>query len=282
MNSYVGNSLEAWLTQYPEDYEVDKISVRDDKWKEHDFSEYDSIIHVAGIAHVSRNPKMEELYYKVNRDLTIEIAKKAKQENVPQFIFLSSIIVYGESIKNNGMITRDTVPEPSNFYGRSKLEAEKGLEVLQDSQFQVAIIRPPMIYGKGSKGNYPKLAKLARTSPIFPNIENQRSMLHIDNLSEFIRLLISNNDRGLFFPQNKEYVQTSKLVEQIAKVHGKKVYLTKIANPLINIFKNKQGMINKLFGNLIYEQSISIYIDDYQINNFKKTIECTEINSRND
>src|SRR5699024_12739249 len=132
------------------------------------------------------------------------------------------------------------------------------------------------------KGNYPKLAKLARTSPIFPNIENQRSMLHIDNLSEFIRLLISNNDRGLFFPQNKEYVQTSKLVEQIAKVHGKKVYLTKIANPLINIFKNKQGMINKLFGNLIYEQSISIYIDDYQINNFKKTIECTEINSRND
>src|SRR5699024_9295461 len=172
----------------------------------------------------------EDLYYRVNRDLTIELAEKAKKENVAQFIFLSSIIVYGENIDNDGVINKDTIPKPSNFYGNSKLQAEEGITPLQDDTFNVAIIRPPMIYGKGSKGNYPKLAKLARISPIFPNIENKRSMLHIDNLSEFLKLMIDNEESGLFFPQNKEYVQTSHLVKTIAEVYGKKIWLVKLFN----------------------------------------------------
>lgn len=275
-NSYVGNSLEEWLSQYPKDYEVHKISVRDNQWKEHDFSIYDSIVHVAGIAHVSRDPKMEELYYKVNRDLTIDIAKKAKIEKVPQFIFMSSIIVYGEVVENNGVIDEETKPYPSNFYGKSKLEAEQGIKKLQDDDFKIAIIRPPMIYGKDSKGNYPKLAKIARISPVFPDVNNKRSMLHIDNLSEFLKLMIDNEEKGLFFPQNKEYVRTSEMVRLIAEAHGKKIYLTKLFSFILSLLRYKVELVNKVFGNLVYEQSLSRYVEDYCINDLKKSIELTE------
>lgn len=275
-NSYVGNSLAKWLENDSQRYSVNRISLRDESWKEQDFSIYDVIVHVAGIAHVSRDPKMEETYYKVNRDLTIETAKKAKSEGVKQFIFLSSIIVYGENIDNKGIITKYTLPEPSNFYGNSKLQAEKGIEPLDDSDFNVAILRPPMIYGKGSKGNYPKLAKAAQKLPIFPDMDNQRSMLHIDNLSEFIKLIIDNQEDGLYFPQNQEYVNTSEMVNMIAKVHGKKIKLTKIFNPILNLMRNKVGIINKVFGNLVYEQSMSDYIGDYRVRDFEKSIELTE------
>src|SRR5699024_6112517 len=275
-NSYVGNSLAKWLENDPQRYSVNRISLRDESWKEQDFSIYDVIVHVAGIAHVSRNPKMEETYYKVNRDLTIETAKKAKSEGVKQFIFLSSIIVYGENMDNKGIITKDTLPEPSNFYGKSTLQAEKGIEPLDDSDFNVAILRPPMIYGKGSKGNYPKLSKAAQKLPIFPDMDNQRSMLHIDNLSEFIKLIIDNQEDGLYFPQNQEYVNTSEMVNMIAKVHGKKIKLTKIFNPILNLMRNKVGIINKVFGNLFYEQSMSDYIGDYRVRDFEKSIELTE------
>src|SRR5690625_1264736 len=131
VNSYVGNRLAEWLDKWPEKYDVHKISLRDGSWKEKDFSIFDSIVHVAGIAHVSTDPKMEERYYRVNRDLTIEVAKKAKNEGVQQFIFLSSIIVYGDRPTKSGVIDHDTIPNPSNFYGKSKLEAEKGIRLLE-------------------------------------------------------------------------------------------------------------------------------------------------------
>lgn len=276
VNSYVGNSLADWLNKEPDKYKIEKISLRNDKWKQHDFSGYDVIVHVAGIAHVSTDPKMEELYYKVNRDLTIEVAKKAKSDEVKQFIFLSSIIVYGEVKENNGIITRDTIPNPSNFYGKSKLEAEKGIESLESEHFKVAIIRPPMIYGKGSKGNYPKLAKLARITPIFPDYDNKRSMIHIDNLTEFIRLIIDNEDSGLFFPQNAEYVKTSEMVRVIAEIHQKKIIFTKIFNPVIRLLVKKTEIFNKIFGDLMYDTTLSEYINNYQIKNFKESLEATE------
>ena len=176
----------------------------------------------------------KDLYFRVNRDLAYEVAKKAKKEGVSQFIFLSSMSVYG---MDTGVITRDTVPHPKSLYGKSKLEAEKLIEHLNDQTYKVAILRPPMVYGKGCKGNYPKLAKLAKITPLFPDIDNKRSMIYVDNLSKFLKVIIDDNQSGLFFPQNNEYVKTSELVKLIAKYNNKKIRLTKLFNPIINSLK---------------------------------------------
>lgn len=274
--SYVGTNFTKWLNQWPDKYSVEEVSVRGEEWKRKDFSKFDTVLHVAGIAHVSTDPSMEETYYKVNRDLTIEVAEHAKKHGVKQFIFMSSIIVYGDSSSEKRVIDRNTIPKPSNFYGNSKLQAEVKLQNIENDNFKIAVIRPPMIYGKNSKGNYPKLAKAARTLPFFPDFDNQRSMLHIDNLSEFLRLMVENEEQGLFFPQNNEYVKTSEMVQLIAKVHDKKVKLMKIFNPFFNLFLGKVNVINKVFGNLVYEKSISTYYQNYQIRDLKSSIEVTE------
>lgn len=275
-SSYVGTSLQKWLKNFPGKYSIDSISLRSDLWKKKDFSEYDVVLHMAGIAHVSSDPKMEEMYYKVNRDLTIETAEKSKEEGVKQFIFMSSIIVYGDSSSNKRVINKNTVPTPSNFYGDSKLKAEEGIKPLENNEFKVVIIRPPMIYGKGSKGNYPKLSKVAQKLPVFPDIGNRRSMLHIVNLCEFIRFMIDNEESGLFFPQNREYVNTSEMVKLIANVHGKKIILTRIFNLVLGIIGRKVGIVNKIFGDLVYEQSLSEYKEDYRIKTLRESIIDTE------
>lgn len=277
-DSYIGTAFEKWVKQWPERYHVDTLDTKGD-WQSYDFSPYDVVFHVAGIAHVDAKADMEDLYYRVNRDLTIEAAQKAKVEGVEQFIFMSSIIVYGDSSKlgEKRVITKDTIPTPTNFYGNSKLQAEQGILPLQDEHFKVVILRPPMIYGKGSKGNYPKLARLAQKTPIFPDIENERSMLYIENLCEFIRLMIDNEARGVFFPQNKEYVKTTELVKTIAEVYGKKMRLTKVFNGLIRCCSKKVSAVNKVFGSLVYEKEMSVYQDfEYCRSNFKQTIEKTE------
>lgn len=273
--SYIGTSVEKWLLDSADAYQVDTLDVRDDKWSHHDFSVYDTVFHVAGIAHFSKDESKRDLYYSVNTKLTENVARLAKEAGVSQFIFMSSIIVYGDSTAAERVITRDTQPNPSDFYGDSKWKAEQSLESLADDSFKVAILRPPMIYGKGSKGNYPRLAKLALKVPIFPKINNQRSMLHIDNLCAFIEGLIKENLSGLYFPQNKEYVSTSDLVYTIAKTHGKTVHLTSLFNPLINLFFTSDT-IKKMFGNLVYEKSMSQYGFEYQVRDFEETIRITE------
>lgn len=275
-NSYIGTSLENWLMREPDKYKVDTVDMKDGSWKEKDFSSYDVVFHVAGIAHVSSDPKMEDLYYKVNRDLTIETAEKAKAEGVKQFIFMSSIIVYGDSSSSKRVIDRNTIPTPSNFYGNSKLQAEEGIRGFDSDEFKIVVLRPPMIYGKGSKGNYPKLSKLAQKIPVFPDIDNERSMLHVDNLCEFIKVMIGQEESGLYFPQNKEYVKTSELVRLIGEVHGKKIWMISWMNWLIRMMFGI-GIVNKVFGNLVYEKSMSDYDKaNYRIRDFRESIELTE------
>lgn len=275
-NSYIGTSLENWLMREPDKYKVDTVDMKDGSWKEKDISSYDVVFHVAGIAHVSSDPKMEDIYYKVNRDLTIEAAEKAKAEGVKQFIFMSSIIVYGDSSSSKRVIDRNTVPTPSNFYGNSKLQAEEGIKNLESDNFKIVVLRPPMIYGKGSKGNYPRLANMAKKIPVFPDIDNERSMLHIDNLCEFIKVMIDYEETGLYFPQNKEYVKTSELVKTIAEVHGRKIWMISWMNWLIRMMFGI-GIVNKVFGNLVYEKSMSDYDKaNYRIRTFKESIELTE------
>ena len=231
-NSYIGTSFEKYVSQYPDRYQVETIDMIGDSWRSLSFSGYDVVFHVAGIAHSDSGRISEQqaaLYYQVNTDLTIETAKKAKAEGVHQFIFMSSIIVYGDSapIGKRKVITKETVPAPAHAYGNSKLRAEKGLEQLKDDSFIVAILRPPMIYGKGCKGNYQLLARCARTLPVFPDISNQRSILYIENLCEIVRFIIDNGEEGVYHPQNKEQVSTTEIVCEIARVHGKRTLLIK-------------------------------------------------------
>lgn len=271
-NSYIGTSVENWLMKEPEKYKVDTISLRSDSWENKDFSEYDVVFHVAGIAHIKEKSDNQDLYYKVNRDLAYETAKKAKEEGVGQFIFLSTMSVYG---LENGVIDENTPLNPKSNYGKSKLQAEELIKPLEDDNFKVTILRPPMVYGKGCKGNYPKLVKLAKITPVFPDINNKRSMIYINNLSELIRLIIENEESGLFLPQNAEYVKTSDLVRLISEQHGKKVITIKLFNPLLKIIRHK--VISKVFGSLYYCQSISKLDKGYAIYNFHESVIETEV-----
>lgn len=280
-NSYIGTSVEAHLMQNPESYQVDTVDMLDGSWRQKDFSGYDTVFHVAGIAHADAGKVTEErkaLYYKVNTDLTVETAKKAKAEGVKQFIFMSSAIVYGESapIGKTKIITRDTLPSPANCYGDSKLQAENGILPLNDASFKVVILRPPMIYGKGSKGNYPMLSKLARKMPVFPKVENSRSMLYIENLTEFVRLMIENEEQGIFWPQNREYSNTSELVRMIAKAHGKRIALIPGFRWLLKLASHFTGLVNKAFGSLCYDMSMSGYACAYQKYSLEESIALTE------
>ncbi|EDP68094.1 UDP-glucose 4-epimerase (galactowaldenases) [Carnobacterium sp. AT7] len=273
-NSYIGNQLAAWLNKEPEKYEVIKECVRDDKWKEIDFSIYEVVVHVAGVAHIEETTANKKIYYEVNRDLSYEIAKKAKKYGVKLFVFLSTMSVYG---KTEGIVNKNTVADPTTNYGKSKLEAEQLILSLSGNNFKIAILRPPMIYGKGCKGNYNRLKKVALNTPIFPMIDNKRSMIYIENLNEFIKMVIDNMIFGVFHPQNQEYMSTTMLVKTIAEENNKKIFFTKIFNPFIYIGIKYSKTVSKVFGTLIYDQAIidKDLIITKDINN-KDSIKATE------
>ena len=277
-NSFVGINTERWLMKTPDEFQVDTVDTMNDAWKQADFTQYDTVFHVAGIAHVDPKPEMAPLYYKVNRDLTIEIAKHAKENGVKQFIFMSSGIVYHASKSLKGDVkTKDTVPNPNDFYGDSKLKAENGLHELDSPYFCITILRPPMIYGPGNKGNLPRLGWLATKTPIFPAWHNKRSMLYIDNLAEFVKQCILRGMRGTFFPQNAEYSDTVEIVRQFAKEHNHKIWISKIFNPLVWIGSFFLPAIPKMFSDSYYVQEMSKYDFDYQLVSFEESIKGLEI-----
>ena len=287
VNSYLGNAIEQYLAEYnaalgKEAYHVDTLSLREeagkeDAWKQTSFAGYDTILHVAGIAHAdvgNVSQDIQDLYYRINCGMTLEVAQKARKEGVPQFVYFSSVIVYGDSgsLGKPKVITADTKPQPANFYGDSKWQAEQGLQSLAaDGQnnneeqiqqdFNVAILRLPMIYGKGSKGNFPLLVKLAAKMPVFPAVNNQRSMLYVENLAEFVRLLVEHGGGGIFFPQNAEYVTTAHMVQAIGKAQGRKIRLWKILNPFVVLASYVPGkigkLVNKAFGSLTIDRELT-------------------------
>lgn len=279
-NGYIGTSFKQYMDRIngnmPQNlWHVTFVSVRNDKWRDLDLSEYDAIIHTAALVHKKEQPEMEQMYYDVNYTLTKELAEKAiadvKKHNETaaekkklQFVFLSTMSVYGVV---SGRITAETKTAPVNFYGKSKLQAEEALQAMQTEDFLVTIVRPPMIYGKECTGNYRLLEKLATKIPFFPKSSNERSMLYIDNMSEFLRLAISNQATGIFCPQNKEYVNTSVMVELIRKSYGKAGVTIPGFGWLLNILAGKISLFAKVFGTLTYEKEMSVYesIGDYQI-----------------
>lgn len=280
-NSYIGMSFENHLKQWPDRYQVDTVDMVGDAWREKSFSGYDAVYHVAGIAHSDYgkiSQERAELYYRVNTHLAVETAEKAKADGVKQFIFMSSASVYGESapIGKDKVITRSTPVSPVNSYGDSKVQAEKGIQPLQDENFKVAVLRPPMIYGRGCKGNYSTLTKLAKKLPVFPYVDNQRSMLYIENLVEFVRLVVDNEEQGIFWPQNNEYTNTSEMVKMIAQVHDKRVVMVKGLNWALKLMSHVTGLVNKAFGSLCYDHEMSRYKQDYCVMNLEDSIRETE------
>lgn len=272
-NSFVGSGIEKWLLRDSELFKVDTVDTMNDMWKSVDFSSYDVIFHVAGIAHVDPKPEMASLYYKVNCDLTIEIAKRAREQGVKQFIYMSSKIVYHASKSLKGdKVDRDTLPNPNDFYGDSKLQAEKALSSLDNDCFKIAIIRPPMIYGPKGKGNFQRLAWLATKTPFFPAWHNKRSMLYIDNLAEFIKQVIARNLSGIFYPQNKEYVDTVEVIRLFAELYGKKVWISKIFNPFVWAGAFFFAPLCKMFADSYYVLDMSKYDFEYQIVDFKDSL----------
>lgn len=279
-DSYIGTSFERYAAgRHPGEFETDTLDMRGSDWKEKDFSGYDTVFHVAGIAHADVGDVTEagrQRYYEVNTRLALDTAAKAKAEGAAQFVFMSSMIVYGTCER----VTIDTVPAPENFYGDSKWQADRGVRELADESFQVAVLRPPMVYGRGSRGNYPRLSKMAKRLPLFPDVKNRRSMLYIENLCEFLCRIISEGRGGVFFPQNREPVSTGWLVKEIAECAGHRIWVTPLLAPGVALGKHVPGKIGNLcrkaFGSCYYEAGMGEMEWDYQVAGWSESVRRTE------
>lgn len=293
--SYIGEAFQTYATEHYPALKVDAVDMIDGSWREKNFSSYDIIYHVAGIAHAdvgNVDEATKAKYYAVNTDLAVEVCEKAKAEGVKNFVFMSSMIVYGDSAPygKSKVVDEHTVPFTANFYGDSKLQADAAVRELADDSFHVFVLRPPMIYGKGSKGNYPTLAKFAKKLPVFPNVDNERSMLHIDNLCEFLCQIMMvkevKENAIVLIPQNGEWTKTSEMVKEIGEVTGKKVRLIGgIMKPAVllggKVPGKIGGLVNKAFGNSTYAHEMSIYEGIvYQTTSLKESIQKTEGNMK--
>ncbi len=290
VNSYIGTNLEHYLQVYNakldrEGYHVECISQRTGEWESTDFSVYDTVVDVTGIAHVDiTKATREEIarYYEVNWKLAVKTALKAKEEGVKQFIYFSSSLVYGDSaaLGESKHVTRETQPKPTSFYGDSKWQAEQELRLLNSETFRVAILRLPFVYGAGCKGNYVFLSKIAEKIPAFPTVRNSRSMIYIENLNEFLRLLIDTGQGGLFFPQNPQHVSTAEMVQTIGAQKGRRIPLRRILNPFVLLAAKCPGRIgkltNKAFGSLTYDMELSKEPAGYQLYDLQESIRRTE------
>lgn len=272
--SYVGESVRKYILETsPGEFEIDAVGTMNNEWEKTDFAKYDVVYHVAGIAHVNADPKMAPLYYKVNRDLTIDVAQRAKDAGVKQFIFMSSQIVFHESQSlKTEVITKETKENPNGFYGDSKLQAEIGLHKLESKNFKVCILRPCMIYGPNAKGNFPRLVRLATKVPVFPCWHNKRSMLYIDNLAEFVKQVVLCGYSGTFYPQNRELADTVEIIRFFAKEAGHKVWITKLLNPFVWLGSFVLQPINKMFATYYYDPRMSKMDFEYQLVSFEDSL----------
>lgn len=276
-DSYIGTSFEKWVSQWPEKYEVTTIDTISKKWKRMSFDSFDVILHVAAIVHKKNISRSE--YMDVNCKLPFNIAQKAKGSGVKQFVFISSMSIYG---KIEGIITNKEQPRPTTLYAKSKYEAEKQLQYLEDKKFKVAIIRPPMVYGKGCKGNYDTLSRFAKKVHCFPDYYNKRSMIYIDNLINFLCFIIRTEETGIYCPQNEQYVCTKELVNAISIINNNQIHYFKELNWVIKLLVKKVSLFKKVFGDLCYCKELSNFDKwNYNILSFEESIIETEYKEDN-
>lgn len=249
-NGFIGKRF---IEYNKEHFDITTLSVRDEVYKTYDFTGFDSIVHLAGKAH-DMNCKDESEYYKVNVDITKALANKAKADGVNHFIYISSVKVYGK--EDRGLITEKSECLPEDAYGKSKLEAEQFLQTIQDENFKVAIVRPPMVYGAGVKGNMERLIHLCQKKyPLpFGNIGNLRTMVFVDNLIEVLNAIIDYKADGIFIPADKKPISTDALILMIKQSLGEKNNLISIPKFLRTIIKTvKPELYKRLFGSFVMD-----------------------------
>lgn len=270
-NGYIARKLYAHLQNHCND--VNLLDVRQDAWRHSDFSGTDSIIHLAGIVHNSSKDPLE--FQRVNVDLTAALVRKAKDENVPQFIFISSMAVFGkdDAFMPLNEITAQTPLIPKTLYGKSKLSAEA--EVAKAYGERTCIVRPPMVYGENCTGNYGRLRNLVLRLKVVPRYENRRGMIYVYNLCELLRLLIENSGTGVFHPQDARLLPTYEISRLIGEENDISVHALRI--PFLELGAAVLPELKKAFGSLSYAPSMTqCPAGDYRIFDVRNAIAQTE------
>lgn len=251
-NSYVANNF---FKSYNAKFQITFLDREYHSARLEQFLGFDVVINCAAIVHMKNIDN--QIYYDINRDLVLYLARLAKEAQVGQFIQLSTIAVYGDS----EYIDLDTKEDPKDVYGKSKLEADRALLNMQKENFIVSIIRPTIIYGKGAPGNMNTLSKLIATSLPLPLLykENQRSILYIDNLSALISKLIESKSMGIFLARDKEMPSIYDIVFIIKKALKSNNIVFSMPKKIIGFLVNYKNLpFYKLYGNLIIDDSITI------------------------
>lgn len=264
---YIGRHIQRWLQNRADSYDVTMINVRTEEWKQTSFQGVDVIVHAAGIVH---QPGISdwEIYRKTNIDLTAALARKAKQEGVRLFIFLSTMAVFGRGKRLFvNIIDEETEISPVDLYGKSKYLAEQELLKIQSYDFKVVIVRPPNVYGKGCKGGYISgfrsvVSKLPAIPYAYPNV--RQSTIYIDNLCELIRLIIESEASGFFMPQDRIAVSAVELMEAISKATGRKKPKSRLLGTGIYLLAFLP-IVKKAYGGVAYAEVMSAYFESQYV-----------------
>ncbi|MCK9453521.1 NAD-dependent epimerase/dehydratase family protein [Sulfurimonas sp.] len=252
-NGFVGSYF---INKYKNRYNIKTFSFLYDDIETLECGGMDVVFHLSALVHQMGGASVEE-YERVNVTQTLELAKKAKASGVGQFVFMSTIKVYGE--ETNIAYSEDSECKPEDEYGKSKLKAELELLKLEDKNFKINIIRTPIVYGYGVKANIKNLVNLVEKISLLPfgGIQNKRSMVYIGNLCHLVEEVIKQNKSGIFLASDDEPLSTTRLIEQIAKSLGKKVYLVKIPffETLLKLLK--PSFHKRLYGSLEVSNTIT-------------------------
>jgi len=262
-NSFIGTNF----IKFSSFREIDQVSLLDTKPEKIDFDKYSVVMHLAAIVHqVKKIPETD--YFKVNRDLCLEVAINAKKAGIKQFVFLSTLKVYGKSASDGNLVDENSHCFPEDFYGKSKLAAEIGLRKLESKDFIVSIIRPSLVYGEGVKANMLSLIKLVERYPVLPfgNINNRRNFLYIENLVGYIDRIIEKKASGTFIAIDGEAISTTELVKFISKYLEKKVILIKLPRIALLLLRYLlPGICERLFGSLEFDNTETLKKLNYSV-----------------
>ena len=251
-NGFVGNYF---INKYKNKYEIKTFSFLKDDINSLDCSDIDVVFHLSALVHQMGGSSSEE-YERVNVIQTLQLAKKAKESCVKHFVFMSTVAVYGIE---TGVMNEKSDYTPITEYGKSKLRAEIELQKLENKNFKVSIIRPPIVYGKNAPGNMKSLLKLINKVALLPfgKTENKRSMVYIGNLCHLVYETITQEKSGIFLASDDEPLSTTRLIELIAKNLDKKIYLVKIPffESLLKIVK--PSFHKRLYGSLEVDNTLT-------------------------